>query len=525
MTEPENGPDPIDEVDAKPEPAATDDRAYGAAPAPGQEPGGPRRASARLRIGAVALAVATVAAGGGLVWAADRDAVSRIDLTTAADRRAAGGSTVDLARELTCPGPDRTGVPGVADPKQQVQVLSAVLPWSLQSPGGSRGSVGAQSVPGEAAVAGVPRGAGETASTTLAGAQSLVLRGEGALGAGLSAVQANVERSPSVRGLSTVVCSPASARSWLVGGGSAAGRSERLVLTNPTAGAVSARVAVLGSTDAARTVVVPAHGRSVVVPGGADQKVGAPVISVSTRRGPLGAALVDAEFAGAVPRGVDVTGPSLAPTTKQTVPAVVAAPGGSASMRVAVPGREAAVVRVSALGPGNVADVVQTIPAGQAKDIPLSGLASGHYALRIESDVPVVAAAQSRTAAAATTTADQMWSPAAAPLKTTTGTALPKVPGGKASVLLSAPDGPVRAAVTVRAESGALKTTTHTLDAGDARSVAIDGSAVWVEPVAGAPSAAVVLTGKDGAQPLLSAIPLQPAGSAAQVAQAQAAQD
>ena len=81
-------------------------------------------------------------------------------------------------------------------------------------------------------------------------------------------------------------------------------------------------------------------------------------------------------------------------------------------MRVAVPGKDQAIVRVRAIDTsGAVAlDKVQTIDAGASKGVTLTGLKAGDYDVQVTSDVPVAASAMSRTADSGTT--DLTWSPA-----------------------------------------------------------------------------------------------------------------
>lgn len=475
-----------------------------------------------MRGGGLLRVVAATAAGAGLVVAAGGNPPT-LDLARASDASAASVAAAPAARvALSCPGPDRPGVRGLPDADQSVTVITAAAPSELigenrsgatgsgdQPPPGAS-SVEALSVPGAAALRGAATRPGATSPVALDGPRGLDLMAQGPVATGYSAVQVGLDRAPSVRGLGLVPCTTPAAESYLLAGSADEGRSERLVLTNPAPNPVTARVSVLGGA-APQDVVVPARSREVVVLGSIDDRATDPVVKVTADRGAVSAAMVETDFAGAVPRGSDVTAAAAAPDTDQLVPAAVVTRDGAASLRVGVPGAEDAVVRVSVLGSGaqTYDDVVQTVPGGSAATIRLPGLAPGRYAVRLRADTPVVAASHSVGVSDRSRPTDSMWLPAAAPVRGLAGVAVPQVPQGRAELVLSAPDGPRR--VTVGTVDAAGRLTTRTVTVADGGATTLDvrtARAVWVRPSGGAVGAALVVSGRDGEQPLLAGVPL-----------------
>ena len=116
--------------------------------------------------------------------------------------------------------------------------------------------------------------------------------------------------------------------------------------------------------------------------------------------GGVQATLTDTWVDGSNALGAETTAAAAAPATVQVVPGVVVDATGVSSVRVAVPGDQDAVVRVSVLNREGLVpwtgESVLSVPAGSVGELPLTGLAAGTYAVALRSDVPVVASAFTR---------------------------------------------------------------------------------------------------------------------------------
>ena len=144
-----------------------------------------------------------------------------------------------------------------------------------------------------------------------------------------------------------------------------------------------------------RGVVVAPYGRTVVLLDAIAGQENVPVLHVVASGGEVAAVLDDTWLDGVVPRGGDDAAPAAAPAREQVVPAVRV--DGAASVRVAVPGADEAVVQTRVLtagGPRPVPrDAVVRVAGHSSRDIDLSALPRGAYAVQVRADVPVVAAA------------------------------------------------------------------------------------------------------------------------------------
>lgn len=469
--------------------------------------------------------VVVAAAGVGLVWGAGQIDGS-LDLAQASDAKSASAGVTPVSHtELVCPGADRPGVKGVADQDQLATILTASAPSKLLPKTPADGSVTASTLPGDQSVPGTIVKRGATRPIRVDGPAGIDLTAKDGLAPGLAATQVGLERAASVKGLTMAPCAAPAPTSYLAAGGSKSGQAERVVLTNPAPNPVPVTVSVLGTSDR-QSVTVPSRSRKVVVLGSVNDTAKAPVVKVSASRGTIGAALVESTFAGAVPRGTEVVGPSQQPGRTQIVSPVMASKGGDSGVRVGAPGSKDAIVRLSIIAPeGREApdDIVRTVPGGSGTDIGLPDLPSGHYAVRVTSDEPVVAVGRSRLTKDTKKPGDMLWSPATAPLSGLGGTAVPKVPGGSASLVLAAPGGSARTAAVSRTDAdGTVHTERVTVPAGQTRSVALkSAAAVWVKPTSKPVSAALLVKGKDGKQPLLSGVALPPVSVSARSTDAQ----
>lgn len=474
-------------------------------------------------------ALAVAAAGSGLVIGAsclpgslDVSAPARNDAVPAARAVALSSSS------SICPGPQDlgvTGLPGTATSRQRVDLLAAAppaaaLPAGLASAG--KGTLGFSRLPG-AGTLGAPLTAGDrdrarvlTASES--SARSAVLAGAGTLAPAAVALQRSLTGAGDGRGLVTVACGQATAESWLLAGGAQPGRRERVVLTNPGPNAVTVDLGVLGArgpvpSPNGRGVVVAPYGRTVVLLDAIAGQENVPVLHVVAHGGEVAAVLDDTWLDGVVPRGGDDAAPAAAPSREQVIPAVRV--DGTATLRVAVPGEDEAVVQTRVLtrsGPRPVPrDAVVRVAGQSTRDIDLSALPKGSYAVQVRADVPVVAAAMTERRAKANGPSDLAWASSTPVVTRLAGTVLrnPGTKGISAVLELAATGGAGSATVTVVDTRG--RVTNHTVAApadGVASVPLTDVTSVWMRPGSGTVRAGVVTWRVDKVGVLISSTPL-----------------
>lgn len=314
-------------------------------------------------------------------------------------------------RVLPCAGQELSGIAGVADTPVAGRIALAAPPPALlravgapTDPPPPDGSVLSIRAAGEAgtgaarstsaltpAVARIPRGAA-----------SVVARGDGTLAPGSTAGQEWSSDSPQVRGLAGTACVTPATQAWLIAGGGAAGRQERLVLANPGANEVTVNVSVLGAKGPVangheRTVVVPGNGRAAVLVDAVAGTEPTPAVHVVATGGTVAATLTDTWLDGVVPAGAETAAPAAPPATVQIVPvARLDEPG---ALRIVVPGDVQAVVSarlLTAKGPVPLAKGgVHNVQARSVLELPLPQT-RGIQAVEVRADVPVLAAAESR---------------------------------------------------------------------------------------------------------------------------------
>jgi hypothetical protein len=316
---------------------------------------------------------------------------------------------------------------------------------------------------------------------------------------------------------------PAAASSWLIAGGAAPGRQERLVLANPGANPVTVDLSVLGAKGPIRSpngqgVVVAGHGRTVVLLDAVAGSEPSPVVHVTARGGRVAAVLNDTWLDGVVPRGGDDAVPVSAPGREQVVAGVPI--DGRATLRVAVPGKGEAVVQSQALTPGGPrplpAGRVTRIAAGSTRDIDLGSLPPGAYAVQVRADVPVVAAVMVDRRRSARAPSDLAWSVASSPIRALGGVVLPasSVGGVTQRLDLAATTSPVSVRVTTVGAAGRATTKTVAIGADSVNTVMLKSASakgptsVWVTPEGGVVRAAVLTTVADVKGPMLSLTPL-----------------
>ncbi len=477
------------------------------------------------------------------------------------ERTPAEQHTVNVATGVpvnVCPGPQTLIVPDGADR------VPSPGPVTLTAVATGPGSIGTLIPPadGAAAAPGTPRAlrgveggvmVATSPLTTATGIRIDLSRGAAsAAGTGqvASAVQTTLATSGDLRGLTATACTAPTDSAWLVGGGTTDSERDRLILSNPSSTPALLDVEVFGPRGAVR---IPA-GEGVVVPAG-DQvalyvQALAPglermAVHVAVRTGRVSVSMQHSRVLGFTPGGLDEVA-AAEPARTQVLPAVVVASPGSASVRVMVPGKDDAVVRialtpVTPVGrrPGAApAPIVATVSAGAVADVPLKDVPNGVWTATISGDEEIAASAVSTTtlpggelagtAAALGRTVpptDLVWSSAVPELTGTAMVALPRVPveGGVTATLVLA--GPVRpptgaagapARVVVReigADGRLGGPLPVTLEPGTSQQVntAPGAAGLLLQPEAGtaAPRAAVILGARDASGPMLSVVPVR----------------
>lgn len=345
-----------------------------------------------------------------------------------------------------------------------------------------------------------------------------MVAGAGAVAPGTVATQRSWVKMGDNRGLVTAACLPAAASSWLIAGGAEPGRRERLVLTNPGPNPVTVDLTVLGANGPiqspnGRGLVVGPYARTVVLLDAIAGSERSPVVQVSAEGGEVAAVLNDTWLDGVIPRGGDNAVPVAAPAREQVIAGV--AIGGRATLRVAVPGDNEAVVESRALTPKGPIPLpvgaVTRVAGHSTKDIDLSSLPTGAYAVQVRADVPVVAAAMVDRRLAVGAPSDLAWSGASVPIRTLAGMALR---GSEDSGLgerldMAATTEPASVLVTTVGAHGQVNTKEVAIGADSVSTLRLDdATSVWVTPQTGLVRAAVLTWATDARGALLSLTPL-----------------
>jgi len=472
-----------------------------------------------VRAGVVALAAAGLALGATRVGGS-------LQLAAAGGRAGLAETSSVLVDQasLVCPGQQRLGASGLRDVKGTVTVAAAspapgVVAGAPATASGTVQLLGGPSSDGLGQTS--ERGAVVSAGSTAPA--SVLVRARGALAPGLVATQVWRHGGDDDRGLAVTPCQLPSSDAWLVGGGAGASRTERVIVTNPGANAVSVSLEVLGRAgriDAAsgRTVSVAPLSREVLSLDAVAPDEPSPVVHVSATGGVVSAVLDEQWIDGATGRGIDDATRAASPGTDLVVPGVET--GGAVWLRLGNPGDTEALARVRLLtgkGPVQPDDLrAVRVPAGGTVDVPVPRNASP-MGLGIRSDHALVAAAWTERRA---TTADRMgdfaWTPATPALRGVAGVVLPGLQGSTKRLLLTAGSAP--ATVQVRLGSGDDARVSTVPVAADSTAVVDAGNAdaVWVVPTTGTVRGAVSVAGVDGGVPFLSVASLSEAPVRAQ---------
>lgn len=408
------------------------------------------RGSARIFTGIIALAVAAVAIGGAVLLPLPSVSVTPPSHTVA---------PVPTSAQRVCPGPLMELGAGTSSASTLASFGRASTTYGAASGGQSASSH--------------PLSAADDSVTSF-GAPLLVsvpAEPDTTTPPELAASQTQTAKEDDVTGFAAAACGEASPDSWLVGGSASLGQTTLVMLANPstvqatvdlTIYGESGKVAATGSTG-----IIVAPGAQRVIPlAGLAPSVAAPVIHVTTTGGKVLASLQQSYVNGIDPEGVELTGATNAPATKQVISGVAvrtlaavqatsSSEGWSASLpavRVLVPGTKAATVTVGATGEKGTAagnSTAVTVQPGVVTEIPLQNLADGDFTVTVDSTEPVLASARTTTTSGAGT--DFAWFTASQAL---TGSFLIAVAAGSEPTLHLANTGASAASVTLTSSRG-----------------------------------------------------------------------
>lgn len=350
-----------------------------------------------------------------------------------------------------CPGPERVGLDdsAVREEEQEVTVRARAAPVPAL-PADVTASTGTTTGPppdgsievwtaDETPAAVTDARTSEVGAVVGEGVGARVVA-QGPLAPGLSAAQIYLGDQDQQLGLALTPCRGPQDESWLIGGGGQAGHSERLVLLNPGLSAVTAKVSVFGSTmdpgadSAGAEVALKPGAREILLLDALAPSETSPVVRVVSTGGQVSAFLGDRLLEGTTDHGTELTAPVAPPSEEQVIVGFGVPQGSadSATVRVAVPGAEQAVVEVRALtasGSVPLAQEVTLVEGRGTSDIAVSDLPEGSYALTVSSDEELVAAARFRSESDGQGRQDAAWAPATLPLGALSGTPLPQVDG------------------------------------------------------------------------------------------------
>lgn len=206
-----------------------------------------------------------------------------------------------------------------------------------------------------------------------------------------------------LRGLVAGTCQAPDNDIWLVGASTEVGATAQLVLSNP--GMTPAQVSwsmwgTTGPVDGAVTqaMVPPGSTRVVNLAAGAGVQR-ALSVRVQSHGGQVSAFVQQSWLDGYTPAGVDRILPSVPPSLRQTVAAVVpqtSTDPQAVVLQLVLPGEDDAVANVQVLGPQGPIDLPDLVDlplnSQSTLDVPLGGLAAGRYTVVVDSSQPVAAA-------------------------------------------------------------------------------------------------------------------------------------
>ncbi|MGL4173735.1 MAG: DUF5719 family protein [Actinomycetota bacterium] len=366
--------------------------------------------------------------------------------------------------QLACPGPEERDPPDVAasvnSPVIPVVVSGAATPAEFAlTPISSDSALTVSALDGALTLQEQVQGVSAAVQTTTTAENALVVRGTGGLAPGLAADQTAFITQGDQRGLASVSCQTPNDEVWLVGGGGEIGRRGRVMVLNSSQAPARVVIDVFSGSGvvpraAGSTVTVGPLSRAMVLLDAIAPRVTAPVLRVRSTGAPITATLHDTWLEGTTPRGSDGVTPAAPPARQATIPGVsVAGKGaGATTVRLAVPGSQAAVVQLKMWGakgptalPGGG---IVRVPGGTTAEFDLSDVPPGYYGIGVSSDTPVVAGAIVERRRGPNAPGEFAWTAAAPALDGPAGLPSWSARFGSADLVLTAP-GPRQALITV----------------------------------------------------------------------------
>lgn len=389
-------------------------------------------------------------------------------------------------------------------------VASATCTGALISTG--RNTLDASELGTAADATAVGEGALESLATPIGGTAAVFTGDRGVAGAQSARVAAD-----DLTGFAANACAAPTFDSWLVGGATTTGAADLLIIGNPADVPATVDLTLYGTEGVSapaggRGLVVGAHAQIVVPLAGLIIGESNPVVRVESQGAPVATAMQSSRTQTLDPVGVDVFAGGLSPAPVQvmpgvTVPAAVAEGSAAIDVRMLAPAAPEGVTVTTTVTvtPVGAADPTVTERVELTGDVPIAlsipGLPAGDYSVRVESDLWVVAAAQTASAAPR----DFAWYPASPVL---VGSTLIAVPPGPAPRLVVEAERLADAVITLTPLTGG-DAVTRNLAAGASDTVALPGPGVWRIDASDPVRAALTFSG-DGA---LAGIPVQPSAA------------
>lgn len=313
-------------------------------------------------------------------------------------------------------------------------------------------------------------------------------------------------------GFAASACRPGSMESWIVGGDTAVGETDLLILSNPGQVNATVQLTVYGATEP----VVPPGGEALPIPAGTQRVLplaglaggeATPVIRVTASGAPVRAALQSSLVRTLDPAGIDRQG-AVSAASRQVFPGVAvtseAASAEGAPGIVRLLARETGEATITAIAEGETDPAVDpvTVPleAERPLSVDLGDLPAGYYTVTVDASTPIVGAVWQTTGFGRDV--DFAWQ---TPSPEITGPTLVAVPDGPSPALRVANGAGSDATVTVTDASGAERQLE--VPAGSSAALALEaGESYSVDPGGAAVSAAVSYLGEVA----IASIPLWP---------------
>ncbi|MGH8870117.1 MAG: DUF5719 family protein [Actinomycetes bacterium] len=414
---------------------------------------------------------------------------------------------------VACPDPRRTG------DDYDVQVHSVTPSTDVEDLPSGEATVAALEPGGEDVLSTVRERDRITTTTQQSGsAPALTVRASQSLAPGLAAEQHSLIPDGDMRGLAATACPAPGTDSWFVGGGSEVGQRSTVLLTNTEPAPAQVDVTLFGEdgpleASGGRGVVVGARQQEVLRIDALAPGADVTAVHVEATTGRVASAVHDTEVDGLTPRGTDWVPSAGAPRRTMLLPGMVEG-AGLRRLHLLAPGETDAVVQLEVITPERTfvptgQEVVQ-VPARRVKSVDLTKVLAGEpAAIRLKSDVPMLAGAESRTGNE-TGTADVAYSaptPALAGPVTTLGNASDDV--ATSALYLTAPKSTGTVEVTTLPANG--KPTTKRVKVPGQTTVRVAlkgkgtfGAVVTPQPGSGPVHAARVLSHDAPGAPLLT---------------------